>query len=452
MKIEQTKNKGLQREFTISIPKEYIQNQIDQDIKRYAKSVQLPGFRKGKVPHSVIAKKYADSFHQDAVNAAINRATKQMFDDYPDDQPFTDPEFDGADEAFTAKDKDIKIVIKFEVAPHIEVKEISKKKKYTRNVVPSKPEEADEVLRQMSGGQKGTEPLKRQRKSRKGDTLVIDFVGSVDGVEFPGGAGNDYNLELGSNTFIPGFEDQLIGSKKGEEVDVNVKFPDEYQAPDLAGKDALFKVTVKDVLNTVEMELDDEFAKKLGMESIEQVRNLIMEQQQHETAATSRQILKRDILDYLEKTYKDTVEELPKASIDRELESILAQYKQVKENNPEQLTDKEKNLSEKDLKKEYEKIAKRRVLLALVVQAIAKKEEIQVEPQEIEMLIQNEARRYQGQEEQVRAYFKNNPSAVQQLQLSLLEDKVIDFIIEKSDVTDKEVTPEELQKLVDVEL
>ena len=300
-------------------------------------------------------------------------------------------------------------------------------------------EEVEKALGYLAKSRRETQKVEADRASVKGDTVVIDFIGSVDGVEFKGGKGNNYPLELGSGAFIPGFEDQLIGKKAGEKVDVKVKFPENYHAKDLAGKDSVFAVEIKELRETKDVKIDDDFAKSLGEKSLDDLKEKISARIKNDYEAASRMKLKRQLLDALDKEYNF---EVPQSLVDAEYKGIMAQYEQAKKYN--QLDESEKSKSEDELFSEYKDIAVRRVKLGLVLSEIGKEAKVNIEPDDINKAIMNEARKYPGQEKAVFDYYLKNKNAVEALKAPVFEEKIIDYIISKAKVADKIISVEEL--------
>ena len=275
---------------------------------------------------------------------------------------------------------------------------------------------------------------------------MIDFVGSVEGEEFPGGKADGYELELGSNSFIPGFEEQLIGKNAEEKVHVTVNFPEEYGAAELAGKEAVFNVTVNEIKETTAAEIDDELAKKLGLESLEKLKETITEEQGRELKNMSRTRTKRLLLDALT-DYCDF--EVPKKLTESEFDSIWAQYEEQKKSG--EANDEDEDLSEDEQRAEFQGIAVRRVSLGLLLSEIGRLNNIQVSQDDVTRAIMQQAQQYQGQEQAVMEFYKNNPEAMQQITAPLYEEKVVDFIIELANVTDKKVTVEEMMKVFETD-
>ena len=316
-----------------------------------------------------------------------------------------------------------------------------KKLKLTREVVELDDTKVNETLERIASAQGTTEALARKRKSKAGDVVVIDFLGKIDGEAFEGGKAEDYELELGSGSFIEGFEDQLTGVNAGDDVVVKVKFPEAYGAAELAGKDAEFDVTVKEIKEKKPAELDDELAKKLGQDSLESLKDAIRKDFGREYESVSRQKMKRQLLDALAENHSF---ELPASLVENELEGIIGQIKQAREAGQED--DETKGKSEEELTEEFREIAERRVLLGLLLAEVGRENEIQVTQEDVNKVLVAEAQKYPGQEQQVIEFYKNNPQALQALQGPVYEDKVVDYIVELAKVEEKTVSVEELLK------
>jgi trigger factor len=300
-------------------------------------------------------------------------------------------------------------------------------------------EEVQKAIDRLAAQRPGSKPVAEERPAQSGDILVIDFVGRVGDEEFPGGKGEDYSLTLGSGSFIPGFEDQLIGAKPGETREVTVKFPDEYRAEQLAGKDASFTVSVKELRETEPTKIDDEFAKQLGFEALAGLHDAVKSQIEQEYGSASRLKVKRALLDKLADAHNFPV---PDSMVDGEFDAIWKQVAEAREQG--KLDDEDKEKSEDELKSEYRGIAERRVRLGLLLAEVGRTNNIKITDEEVRRALFEEARRYPGQERQVLEFYRKNPGAMEGLKAPIYEDKVIDFILEIAKVNDRVVSPEEL--------
>jgi len=445
MQVTEIKSEGLSREYQVSLPAKDIEEKVSNRLKEMASTASLPGFRPGKVPVAMLRKRYGPSIMGEILERAVGDSSQQAMAE-KGIRPAMQPEI----EITSFEDgKDLEYTIKVELLPEIKPVDFAKLKIERLNPKPD-DSEVDEALQNIANGNKTSEPITKKRKCKSGDVLVIDFVGSVDGEEFPGGKADDYQLELGSNSFIPGFEDQLVGTNAGDETEVNVKFPDEYGAAELAGKDAVFKVKVKEIRESTPAAIDDDLAKKLGLESLDKLRETVIEEQGRELKQLARLRLKRALLDEL----ADTCEfEAPAKLVENEFNTIWQQYedqkKQAAESGNEEPAEDEG--SEEEQRDEFEKIAQRRVRLGLLLSEIGRENNIQINQEDVTRAMMEESRRYPGQEQQVMEFYQQNEEAMQQLTAPLYEEKVVDFILEMANVTEKDVTMAELMKILEAE-
>jgi len=434
MQVEEIKIEGLRREFKVAVDAAEIEDKINYRLTEYAKTVKMPGFRPGKVPVSLLRKRFGDSVRGEILEQAVNDTSTQTLTERglrPAGQPKIEVTSfeDGGNLEYT---------MEFDIIPEIEPCDFSKIS-LERLVVGVDEKEIDEALERLADMHKSSEPISGSRKSKKGDIAVIDFVGKVGGEEFTGGSAEDYNLELGSGSFIPGFEDQVIGAKAGDKIEVNVKFPEEYGAEDLAGKDAVFDVTVKELRETTPAVIDDELATKFGKENLKQLREAIEEERQREFKEVARMRLKRALLDELSSAHDF---EIPESLATEEFDSIWQQYEQQRDSG--ELDDDDKAKSDDEHKADFREISERRVRLGLLLSEVGRLNDIQIGQDEINQRLFQEAQRYQGQEQQVLEFYRGNPQAMQSLTAPLYEDKVVDFILELAKIEDRTVSMEEL--------
>lgn len=432
MQVTELSAEGLKHQFKIVVPSSELTSKIDERLAEMAKTAALPGFRPGKVPVSLLKKQYGQALFGEAVEAAVNSSTAKAIEDRglkPALQPRVDLK-----QLEEGKDVEFEVIV--EVLPEIGALDFSGVElERLKAEVPEK--DIDEALERIAKANREQKPVDPPRPAQKGDAIKLDFVGSVDGVEFPGGAAQDYVLEIGSGSFIPGFEDQLVGAEIDKPVDVKVTFPAEYGAPDLAGKDAVFKCTVKEVLEFVDMPADDELAKKNNFENLEAMRKAIGERIGQDYTQISRTMIKRQLLDKLADTHKFAV---PEGLVESEFNAIWQRIEEAKKNGQKVEEDEEK------MRKEYRDIAERRVRLGLLLADVGRSNSIDVTPEELNQAAMREAMRYQGQERQVLEYFSKNPEMKDQLRAPIFEEKTVDFILELAKVSEKSVTPEELLK------
>lgn len=434
MQVTETKSEGLKREYKIAVPATDIEDHITSRLKNLARTVKLPGFRPGKAPVSLLRKRFGQNIMGEVLEKAVSDSSAKVMEDNSL-RPAMQPKIEvvSFDEG-----KDLEYTMALEVLPKIEVGDFSKLE-LERLTAEVEETEIATVLERMAQAYKSSAPVTAKRKSKKGDIAVIDFKGRVGGEVFPGGAAEDYELELGSGSFIPGFEEQLTGAKAGDALDIKVTFPDEYGAEDLAGKEAVFEVTVKELREPVPAAIDDDLAKKMGRETLEELKQGIRDEHSKEYKEQSRQRLKRGLLDRLSDEHDF---EVPEGMVEREFDAIWTQFQEHAKAHPEEKEDK----SEDEIKSEFRTISVRRIRLGLLLSEVAEQNNIRVGPDDINKAMMAEARRYPGQEQAVIDYYRNSDEAQQQLRGPILEDKVVDFIIEMAKVTDKKVPVEDLMK------
>jgi trigger factor len=443
MEVSEIKNEGLERAFKVVIPASEIEEKVMGRLTEIAKTVNLPGFRPGKAPISLLKKKYGLSLTGEILEQTVNDSSVKIMTDNAL-RPVAQPQIeiskfdDGHDLEFT---------MNLEVAP--EIKPIDFKSiKLERLTAEPDEKEIEDSINRLADSNRSVEKINTDRKSKKGDVLVIDFVGSVDGTEFPGGKAEGYQLDLGSGSFIPGFEDKLIGAKAGDDVTVEVAFPKEYGAADLAGKDAVFAVKVHEIREAKPAEINDELAKKLGVDTVEALKEAIRDTYTNEFKRLSRDRLKRSLLDALNDTHDFPV---PQQMLGQETDAIWEQFQKHRESDGADEDEDLKGKSDDELKEEFHRIAERRVRLGLLLSDIGRVNNIQVSLEEINNAISAQASQYPGQEQLILYHYQNKPEEREALRGPIFEDKTIDFIIEMATVKDKKVTAEELRKDPDAE-
>ena len=434
MQVQETKNEGLSREFLVTISASDIDGRVDAKLTEIAGTVRLPGFRPGKVPMKLLRQRYGKAVLGEVLEAAVNESTQAALNDNAV-KPAMQPKIEvvSFDEG-----KDLAFKIGVEVLPEIQPMDFSSLA-LTRLKVQIPADEVETALQDLAKDFRQSEPLADARPSQSGDVVVIDFEGKIDGVAFPGGAATDFQLELGSGRFIPGFEDQLIGKSGGEDLTVAVTFPEEYGAKELAGKPAEFAVKVKEIRVYGEQKIDDEFAKSLGLETLEQLRDNLRQKLEGEYGGAARARLKRDLLDQLHAAHEFDV---PGGLLDAEFEAIWSQFEQARERGDIDEEDKAKD--EDTLKGEYRDIALRRVKLGLLLSHVGDTAGLEVTQDEVSRAVVAEARRYPGQESAVIKYFQEHPEAMASLRAPILEEKVVDYIVALAKVDDKAVSRDEL--------
>ncbi len=434
MKITELKKEGLTQEFEVIISKATMDAQVDKELAKIAPKVKMDGFRAGKVPMPVLKKRYGQSTWVDALNDSIQKAVDQILKDH-NITPVVQPEVsvEKADEG-----ADVVIKVSIEVTPSVEPKPYDKIK-VEKFKVKIDEKEVKDRLKDIAKNHFINESISDSRPAQNGDVVIIDFEGKLEsGKLIDGGSGTDFALELGSNMFIPGFEDQLVGAEKGCTVDVKVPFPKEYHEKSIAGKPAIFTVTVKDICKKSQGKINDEFAKTLGLGSLEELTKFVREDIEKEYNSLVRTHMKRQLLDALALDYNFDV---PQSMVNSEFEAIWNQLQQALKTNDdrEAVLGDDKDLSEEKLKDEYRAIAVRRVRLGLVLAEIGKKENITVTPEELREAVLNEARKYPGQEKQVFDFYSKNPQALVQLRAPVFEEKVVDYIFNTVNVFETDI-------------
>ncbi|MCB1784443.1 MAG: trigger factor [Alphaproteobacteria bacterium] len=432
MQVKQLKEDGLAHELEVTVPAKDIDTRADARLQEVGKTVKMPGFRPGKVPLNLLKQKYGRSIMGEVLELVVNETSQKALEDKkltPALQPQI--EVKSFDEG-----KDLIYTMKIEVLPKIEIADY-RKFKLTKPVAKAGDKEIDEALTRLASMRKDSAPIEGKRASKKGDIVVIDFHGRTadDNKEHPGMHAHGHNLELGSGQFIPGFEDQLTGKKAGESVEVKVTFPENYGATELAGREAIFDVDINEIREPKEASIDDEFAKSFGLEDLATLRKALADQSEHEFTSLSRMKVKKELLDLLDETHDFAI---PQGLKDMEYENIL---RQVEMDHQQRGGDGEVSEEEKT---ELKDIADRRVRLGLVLSEIGKTNNIQVSNQELQRAVIDEAQKYPGQEKQVFDYFSKNRQALESLRAPIYEDKVVDFILELAEVTEKEISVEEL--------
>lgn len=432
MQVKKLKQDGLNHELEITVAATEIDQRVDKRLKEVGKTIKMPGFRTGKVPHDLVKKKYASAVMGEVLELTVNETSQKAMQD-EDIRPALQPKIEV--KSFD-QGKDLVYTMAVEVLPKIEVQNF-KGLKLTKPVADVTEEAVDTAISRIASMRKNHAPITTDRKTKSGDFIVMDFHGRTadDNVEHPGMHSHGYTLELGSGQFIPGFEEQLIGQKKGAKVEVKVDFPEDYGAAELAGRKAIFDVEIHEIREALEPEINEEFAKSFGMESVEALRKAVADQTKREFDAQSRLKLKKELLDLLDEAHDF---DIPAGMKDMEFKNILQQVEaDAKQRGAgTELTEEEKE--------ELEAIAERRVRLGLVLSEIGRDNKIAVTDQELQRAVIAEAQKYRGQEKQVFDYFAKNRQALDMLRAPLYEEKVVDFILELAEVTEKTVSVEEL--------
>ena len=442
MQVTETKSEGLSREFKVALPANEIEEKISHRLKELARTAQMPGFRPGKVPVSVLRKKYGPSVLGEVLERAVNDSSQQALAE-KGLRPAMQPQI----EITSFEDGgDLEYTIGVELLPEIKPVDFSKIK--LERLIPKTDDAAmEKTLADIAAAQGDSAAIKDDRETKTGDVLVIDFLGRVGGEEFAGGKAEGYELTLGSGTFIPRFEEQLIGVKVGDKIEVKVKFPDSYGAAELSGKDAVFDVTVNELKETVPSAIDDELAKKVGMENLEALKKSIREEQESKFNEMSRMILKRALLDELSAAHDF---EIPEKLLDREFDTIWKQFEEQRKKDKDAGQGSEEKTDDEH-KKDFREIAERRVRLGLLLSEVGRANNVQISQEDVNSQLMAEARRHPGREKEVMEHYKNNPEAMEELSAPLYEEKVVNFILEQASITEKTATKDELIKTMEDE-
>jgi trigger factor len=441
MQTVETLNEGLKRAYTLTIPAKDILAKVDAEVARAAPTVKMPGFRPGKVPANLIKKMHGPALERDALNTAVQEGIQTLIAE-KGLRPAMQPEVALEQDYEAGKDVEIKVAL--EVLPQVPTPAIEGLT-LERLSVPADESAIDEQLERFAKSQKAFTDAAEGHPAVEGDQVVIDFVGkTADGVAFPGGTGTDMAVELGSGQLIPGFESGLEGAKLGEERTLNVTFPKEYGEKSLAGKPATFDIVVKAVKVPSDPTIDDDFAKTLGLEGLEQLRGLFKSQIEQELNGLTRTHMKRKLLDQLAASHDFDV---PPSMVDAEFAQIWRQLEHEATHEEDPAAALAEMEGDRD---DYKKIAERRVRLGLLLSEIGQQNGVQVSPQEMQRLAQQAAQQYSPQDRQrFLDYVQQDPVASAQLRAPLYEDKVVDFLFEKSTISDREVTRDELEAAIE---
>jgi trigger factor len=438
MQLTETLNEGLKRAYTMVVTADELNAKVDEKLKEAQPEVALKGFRKGKVPMAMLKKQFGKNLMGEVMQETIDGAVNSHLADN-NVRPAVQPSIKMTNEDWKEGD-DVHLEVAYEALPEIPEFDGSKIK-LDKMVVKADEASVTEALENLAATAENFKKRRKGSKAREKDQVVMDFVGKVDGEAFDGGSAEDYPLVLGSNSFIPGFEDQLIGAKEGEEVTVTVTFPETYGAENLAGKEATFDCTIKEVREAAPAEIDDELATKFGAEDLEGLKAQISERLEAEYAGASRAVMKRALLDQLDGLVSF---DLPPSLVQAEADQIAHQL--WHEENPEVQGHNHDKIEPTD---EHNKLAERRVRLGLLLADVGQKANVEVTDAEMTQAILAQARQYPGQERQFFEFVQQNQQMQQQLRAPLFEDKVVDHIVAGAKVTEKEVSKDDLQKAID---
>ncbi len=439
MQVTETLNEGLKRGYSIKLTAAELDKKVNEKLQEAQPDVEMKGFRKGKVPLALLKRQFGQRILGEAMQETIDGAMSKHFED-SGDRPALQPNIEMQNGEKWKEGDDVEVSMTYEALPSIPDVDFSKIK-LQKLVVKSDKAAVDEALDNLASSANDFKDRKKGSKAKDGDQVVIDFLGTVDGEAFEGGSSEDYPLVLGSNSFIPGFEEQLIGCKAGDDKNVKVTFPDDYGSKDLAGKNAEFACKVKNVKEPVPAKINDELATKFGAEDLKALKTQISERLESEYGGAARAVMKRQLLDALDKKVKF---ELPPSLVDAEAKQIAHQL--FHDENPDI-----EGHDHEEVKpsKEHNKLAERRVRLGLLLAELGQKAEVEVSDAEMTQAIMAQSRQYPGQEKEFFEFIQKNQQMQQQLRAPIFEDKVVDHIFEQAAVSDKKVDKTELQKAVE---
>ena len=438
MQVKETLSEGLKRGYTITLTPDELDAKVNEKLDEVRQNVALKGFRKGKAPQALLKKMYGQQVMGEAMQESIDGAISDHFEK-SGDKPAQQPAVKMTNEDWKEGDE-VVVSVDYECMPDVPDTDFSKVK-LTRLVGKVDDKDVDEALENLAKNANHFESRKKGSKAKDGDQVVMDFKGSVDGELFDGGSAEDFPLVLGSGNFIPGFEEQLVGAKAGEEKSVTVTFPEQYQAEHLAGKEAVFECTIKEVQESKPAPLDDELAKKFGEEDLKTLRGKLSEQLEKEYAGAARMVMKRELLDDL----SDRVTfELPPSLVEAEASQVAHQM--WHNDNPDV---EGHDHPEIETTEEHTKLAERRVRLGLLLASVGEKNEIKVGEQEIQQAVMSQARQYPGQEKEFFEFVQKNQQMQQQISAPIFEDKVVDYIFELAELKDKKVSKKQLEDAVE---
>ena len=433
MQVTETSNEGLKREYTVVIPKEDIDGRMSERLAEVGTTVNVPGFRPGKVPLAILKKRFGDAVRGEILEKTIQDSIQNTMDE-KDLRPAMEPKVD----LVTFEDgTDLEYKLTVEVIPDIEPIDFGTIE--LERLIADVPDDDVQTSMERLAEQQKTYAEEEGRAAEEGDQLLMNFLGRIDGETFDGGAAEGMELVLGSGQFIPGFEEQLVGTKAGDKKMVNVDFPSDYGAENLAGKAAEFEVDVSEVRAPAKVEIDEEFAKSMGAEDLTALQSMVRDQIGSEYTQISRGRLKRELLDKL----SDTADfEVPPGMLEDEFQNIWKQLEEAKEQ--DRLDEDDKGKSDEELEERYRGIAARRIRLGLLLSEIGRVNNLTVSQDDLNRAMAEQAQRFPGQEAQVMQFYQENPQAMQELQAPIFEEKIVDYILELAKVTERTVSIEEL--------
>jgi len=444
MQVTETVSEGLKREFKVVVPATDLASKVDQRLLQLKDQVRMNGFRPGKVPVAHLKRMYGRAVMAETIEAAVREANAQIITErgfkLAREPKITLPEEQGAVDQIVDGKSDLAYTMAIEIMPPIELADFKgiQLEKLNAEVTAT---EVDEAVKRIAEQSRPFVPREPGGKAETGDRVVIDFTGKIDGAPFDGGSGGDVGVNIGSNTFIPGFEDQLIGIAAGEQRQINVTFPQTYPAQHLAGKAAEFDVTAKSVEAPKPVAVDEDFAKSLGLDSLAKLNDMVKERLVREHAAMSRQRMKRKLLDELDARHKFAP---PPSLVEDEFNNI---WKTIQDDLAAQKrTFADEGTTEDKAKEEYRGIAERRVRLGLVIAEIGERNNIKVSDEELSRAVMERARQVPGREQEIWEFYRKNPEALASLRAPIFEEKVVDFVLELAKVNEKTVSREDLYK------
>jgi len=435
--VKEISKDGLKRAYTVVVAQDVIQKNLTARLKEIGKTAQMPGFRAGKIPMPVLVQRYGSSARAEVLDQTVSDVTDEAIKEH-NLRPAMQPKIELVS---FAEDKDLEFKLELEILPDVTIGDFSNIS-LERFVADVEDKVIEEAITRAAKSMREPVVVNEKRAAVKGDVLVIDFDGTVDGVAQPGMKGQDHRLELGSKTFIDTFEEQLIGAHVGDTPTIKVTFPEDYHATNLAGKQAEFRVTVKELREPKPLEMNDALAVDLGFESLEKLRARVKEDIAEDYQRISRTIIKRQLMDQLAASYKF---EIPASMLDNEFTTIWQQVEASRAKG--ELPEEDKKKSDSELRKEYQDIAERRIRLGLLLAEVAQKNNISVVQTELRNALMTEARRFPGQEKAVFDYYTKTQGAMERLRAPLLEEKVIDHILAQAKVSEKKIDADALMKM-----
>lgn len=432
MQVKELKKENLQREYAVTIEASVIDAKIEEELKSVGNQVKIPGFRPGKIPMKVLRQRYGKNVLGEVLEKTVQSKTTEVIKE-KDDRPAMRPNVEilSFDEG-----KDLEFKMSYEVLPEIPKIDFSKisVEKLTYDLP---DDEVEQGMNRLASYRKSYDAKAKTAKAKEGDAVRIDFKGFVDGEAFEGGEAKGHTLELGSGQFIPGFEEQLVGKKAGDECKVEVKFPEEYHSEALKGKDAIFEVTVHEVLEAKPVKMDDEFAKELGLESLDKLKESIAEQLSKDYDGVARTKLKKALFDALDDKCDFTA---PESMVKAEFDAIWQRVEDAKKKGDDSFDDK----PEEELRAEYQTIAERRVRLGIFLAEIGRQNDLKVNQDELSKAVIEHARQFPGQEQKVFEFYQQHPEHLEELRGPIIEEKAVDFVLDKVKITEKKVDIETL--------